>query len=243
MRCALIRQHMFAELWRQWGWPCGAEGGLSPLLMEHEQGGSGLLSPLNARRWHWLPVSPQDDLAQWAQADAQGRYPLPGRPPVSLPLCLPTRACLRHFPAVAMIPMGAMPVSIWMRITLHSLYTQPTSTRSVLPWTGLCLPGDQEGPFWQRPWRLRAAVVHGWRAHRQRLTAIAAHPDELLVATAGRGHVGGQDQDVVRCWNLADTAAGVPSPPPTLLSPFLLGTTSCYKQALCGPGTTGHNMA
>lgn len=55
-------------------------------------------------------------------------------------------------------------------------------------------------------------MVHGWRAHRQRLTAIAAHPDELLVATAGRGHVAGQDQDVVRCWNLADAAAGVTFP-------------------------------
>lgn len=50
--------------------------------------------------------------------------------------------------------------------------------------------------------------MHGWRGHRQRLTAIAAHPNELLVATAGRGHVGGQDQEVVRCWNLADAAAG-----------------------------------
>ena len=54
--------------------------------------------------------------------------------------------------------------------------------------------------------------MYGWRAHRQRLTAIAAHPNELLVATAGRGHVGGQDQEVVRCWNLADTAAGDMNP-------------------------------
>lgn len=69
--------------------------------------------------------------------------------------------------------------------------------------------------FWQRPWRLRAAVVYGWRAHRQRLTAIATHPNESMVATAGRGHVGGQDQDVVRCWNLADAAAGLLS----LMSP------------------------
>ena len=76
----------------------------------------------------------------------------------------------------------------------------------------LCSAGDEEGPFWQRPWRLRAAVLYGWRAHRQRLTAIAAHPNELLVATAGRGHVGGQDQEVVRCWNLADAAAGDPYP-------------------------------
>ena len=70
------------------------------------------------------------------------------------------------------------------------------------------LAGDEEGSFWQRPWRLRAGVLYGWRAHRQRLTAIAAHPNELLVATAGRGHVAGQDQEVVRCWNLADAAAG-----------------------------------
>ena len=53
-------------------------------------------------------------------------------------------------------------------------------------------------------------MVYGWRAHRQRLTAIATHPNETMVATAGRGHVmGGQDQDVVRCWNLADAAAGL----------------------------------
>lgn len=51
-------------------------------------------------------------------------------------------------------------------------------------------------------------MVYGWRAHRQRLTAIATHPNESMVATAGRGHVAGQDQEVVRCWNLADAAAG-----------------------------------
>ncbi|KAL0031838.1 hypothetical protein WJX79_010539 [Trebouxia sp. C0005] len=76
-------------------------------------------------------------------------------------------------------------------------------------WEQYPLAGHEEGMFWQRPWRLRAAVVYGWRAHRQRLTAIATHPNESMVVTAGRGHVGGQDQDVVRCWNLADAAAGV----------------------------------
>lgn len=77
-------------------------------------------------------------------------------------------------------------------------------------WEQHPLAGHEEGMFWQRPWRVRAAVVYGWRAHRQRLTAIATHPNETMVATAGRGHVmGGQDQDVVRCWNLADAAAGV----------------------------------
>ena len=69
--------------------------------------------------------------------------------------------------------------------------------------------GGEDGMFWQRPWRLRAAVVHGWRAHRQRLTAIATHPNEQAVATAGRGHVNGQDQEVVRCWSLAQAAAGM----------------------------------
>ena len=68
--------------------------------------------------------------------------------------------------------------------------------------------GEGEGQFWQRPWRLRAAVVYGWRGHRQRLTALASHPNEQLVATAGRGHVGGQDQEVVRCWSLATAATG-----------------------------------
>ncbi len=70
------------------------------------------------------------------------------------------------------------------------------------------IAGEEEGMFWQRPWRLRAGVMYGWRAHRQRLTAIATHPNEHMVATAGKGHVAGQDQDVVRCWNLADAAAG-----------------------------------
>ena len=82
--------------------------------------------------------------------------------------------------------------------------------------------------FWQRPWRLRAAVVYGWRAHRQRLTAIATHPNESMVATAGRGHVGGQDQDVVRCWNLADAAAGLLSlMSPTCAYSMLHVTISC----------------
>ena len=58
-------------------------------------------------------------------------------------------------------------------------------------------------------------MVYGWHAHRQRLTAIATHPNESMVATAGKGHVGGQDQDVARCWNLADAAAGLLS----ILSP------------------------
>ena len=48
--------------------------------MEHEMGGSGLMRPPNARHWHWLPVSPDDDPAQWAQADIWERYPLPGQP-------------------------------------------------------------------------------------------------------------------------------------------------------------------
>ena len=81
------------------GWP--AEGGLSPLLMEHEMGGSGLMNPPNTRRWHWLPVSPDDNPLQWAHADIWERYPLPGhtssvmsfaaplRLPLRLPLLLP----------------------------------------------------------------------------------------------------------------------------------------------------------
>ena len=81
--------------------------------------------------------------------------------------------------------------------------------------------------FWQRPWRLRAAVVYGWRAHRQRLTAIATHPNESMVVTAGRGHVGGQDQDVVRCWNLADAAAGLPILSSTCAYSMLHVTMSC----------------
>jgi len=71
-------------------------------------------------------------------------------------------------------------------------------------------------------------VVYGWRAHRQRLTAIATHPNESMVATAGSGHVAGQDQDVVRCWNLADAAAGLLSlMSPTCAYSMLHVTISC----------------
>lgn len=68
--------------------------------------------------------------------------------------------------------------------------------------------GAEEGMYWQRPWKLKAAVVHGWRGHRQQLTKLKAHPNELLIATAGRGNVAGQELEVLRCWNLAYAAAG-----------------------------------
>ena len=76
------------------GW-C-ADAGLSPLLMEHEMGGSGLMNPPNARRWHWLPVSPDDNPTQWAHSDIWERYPLQGQhkqphswAPPSLPIPRP----------------------------------------------------------------------------------------------------------------------------------------------------------
>ena len=34
--------------------------------------------------------------------------------------------------------------------------------------------GKEEGMWWQWPWRLRAAVVHGWPAHSHSLLAINA---------------------------------------------------------------------
>ena len=71
------------------------------------------------------------------------------------------------------------------------------------------IAGGEGGTYWQRPWRLKAAVVYGWRAHRHRLSSLLAHPNELLVATAGRGNIAGQELDVVRCWNLAYAAAGI----------------------------------
>lgn len=54
-------------------------------------------------------------------------------------------------------------------------------------------------------------MVYGWRGHRQQLSRLTAHPDELLVATAGRGNVAGQELHVVRCWNLAYASAGISS--------------------------------
>ena len=51
-------------------------------------------------------------------------------------------------------------------------------------------------------------MVYGWRGHRQQLSRLTAHPDELLVATAGRGNVAGQELHVIRCWNLACASAG-----------------------------------
>lgn len=68
--------------------------------------------------------------------------------------------------------------------------------------------GAEDGVYWQRPWRLKAAVVYGWRGHRQQLSRLTAHPNELLLATAGRGNVAGQELEVLRCWNLAYAAAG-----------------------------------
>ena len=65
--------------------------------MEHEAGGSGLMSPPN-KRWHWLPASPDDDPTQWAHADIWEGYPIPGQPPLPSPTikdmyCM-TRICM-----------------------------------------------------------------------------------------------------------------------------------------------------
>lgn len=59
-----------------------------------------------------------------------------------------------------------------------------------------------------RPWKLKAAVVHKWRAHRERMRAMAVSGDESTVVTAGRGLVNGRDAEVVRCWRLSDGAPG-----------------------------------
>lgn len=128
-----------------------------------------------------------------------------------------------------------------MSESLHWLHVQHVTVHILQSPKCVHMAGDEEGPFWQRPWRLRAGVMYGWRAHRQRLTAIAAHPNELLVATAGRGHVGGQDQEVVRCWNLADAAAGVTCTPLLLpmihlhscLRPIMMPHALCLSSHVC----------
>ncbi|EFJ45702.1 hypothetical protein VOLCADRAFT_93838, partial [Volvox carteri f. nagariensis] len=58
-------------------------------------------------------------------------------------------------------------------------------------------------------WSLQAAVVHSWPAHRDRIRALAAHPGECAVLTAGRGMVAGREGPVVRVWSLADCQARV----------------------------------
>lgn len=62
--------------------------------------------------------------------------------------------------------------------------------------------------LWRRPWRLQAAVVHGWQAHRERLRAIAADTEEQVLVSSGRGNVNGREAEVLRCWSIADAAAG-----------------------------------
>jgi len=68
-----------------------ADSGLSPLLIEHEPGGSGVHAAPWGRRWQWLPVSPDDSPFQWANADIWEQYPLAGQPPLlTLPPSHPT---------------------------------------------------------------------------------------------------------------------------------------------------------
>lgn len=78
-----------------------------------------------------------------------------------------------------------------------------------------CVEGGREGgearagfPFWARPWRLKASVVHQWRAHRERLRGQLADEDQAVVITAGWAQLGGKDAEVLRCWSLADASAG-----------------------------------
>ncbi|KAK9789958.1 hypothetical protein WJX73_004390 [Symbiochloris irregularis] len=63
--------------------------------------------------------------------------------------------------------------------------------------------------WWQRPWRLSTVVIGSWRAHKEGLHLLAAHDDEESVVTAGRGIIEGRDCEVLRCWRLSDTTAGV----------------------------------
>jgi hypothetical protein len=65
-----------------------------------------------------------------------------------------------------------------------------------------------DGRYWGRPWRLRASVVHGWRAHREGARDLVAGAGEDLVASAGRATLAGREAEVVRCWCLADGSAG-----------------------------------
>ena len=51
-------------------------------------------------------------------------------------------------------------------------------------------------------------MVHGWQAHRERLRAIAADAEEQVLVSSGRGNVNGREAEVLRCWSIADAAAG-----------------------------------
>lgn len=48
--------------------------------MEHDPGGLGVQAGSGGKRWHWLPVSPDDQPSQWANADIWEQYPLAGHP-------------------------------------------------------------------------------------------------------------------------------------------------------------------
>ena len=46
--------------------------------MEHDPGGLRVQAGSGGKRWHWLPVSPDDQPSQWANADIWEQYPLAG---------------------------------------------------------------------------------------------------------------------------------------------------------------------
>lgn len=68
--------------------------------------------------------------------------------------------------------------------------------------------GGAAGRFWERPWRLRAAVVRRWRAHREGLQGLWLHQNEQLAVTWGRGHPEHKDASVLRCWRIANASPG-----------------------------------
>ena len=78
-------------------------------------------------------------------------------------------------------------------------------SKSNLSTAGASFDGDST---WRRPWHLQASVIHGWRAHRDGMRALMADPEEQMLVTAGRGHVSGREAEVLRCWSIAEAAAG-----------------------------------
>jgi hypothetical protein len=70
-------------------------------------------------------------------------------------------------------------------------------------------PHTATGAPGERPWRLRAAAVHSWRAHREGMAGLAALPGEAAAVSVGRGAAGARaGADVLRVWDLATSTAG-----------------------------------
>lgn len=78
---------------------------------------------------------------------------------------------------------------------------------NIVPKCGACLAG---GGSRDRPWRLRAATLQRWRAHREGVQGMLADESEQCILTCGRGHPSHKEASVLRCWRIGNGASGLP---------------------------------